>query len=66
MKMPFLVMCYQYCNEKHWYECNWPREFVEEWEDKNHEEYEIHYLIVCGQWLGGFKDFESIIKAMKG
>lgn len=64
--MPFIVMCYQYCNKKHWYECASPAEFINEWEDKNYEKYEIQYLVMCGQWLPRIRDFESVMKAMRG
>ena len=66
MLMPFLVMCYEYCNERFLYECNYPAEFIEHWQDKNFEEYLIKYVVVCGQWISRLKEFEDVIKALKG
>ncbi|WFR56400.1 hypothetical protein QA584_22730 [Anaerocolumna sp. AGMB13025] len=64
--MPFLVMCYEYCNERRWYECDFPMEFMEYWKDKNSDEYKINYLVICGQWISGLKEFDNVIKALKG
>lgn len=36
------------------------------WEDKNFEEYEINYIIVCGHWISGLKDFDDVIRALRG
>lgn len=65
-KIPFIKMLYTVNGERKEYNCDFPQEFIRDFGNVNHDDYEIAFFFVMGNDQANVKTISDAIKVCKG